>query len=216
MYHAQYGHSQGEDSTFVCQCVIAALHLEYFQSLGGVVELLIGIEIEDVVAKNHSLNFANTLLVNDNIVWIEGIVQKFQFADVTHGQNDAAQNGHDLFVGELLFAGRPALDLFLEGVCLPLKILDDLILFGADIGLREYLVVMCVEVELMLEGHISPIFPNILVHQLFAGKGVLNSNHLLVGRSVQHKVPSVWGLFDESVVLKFASGDRTVWCVSHR
>ena len=56
-----------------------------------------------------------------------------------------------------------------------LEVLYYFVLLRADVGLRQDLVVVGVEVELMLEGHAASVFPDILVHELLAGESVLDS-----------------------------------------
>ena len=101
-------------------------------------------------------------------------MQEFQFAYMAHGKHNAAQYRHDLLVCEGTPRLHPALDFLLNRVLLVLEVLYYFVLLRADVGLRQDLVVVGVEIELVLEGHTASVFPDILVHELLTGESMLD------------------------------------------
>jgi hypothetical protein len=83
-----------------------------------------------------------------------------------------------------------AVDFLLQSVTLILEVLHKFILLGADIGQREYFIVKRSQIELVLQGHGGSVLLDILIHQLFAGKCVLNKSHQLLGLFVLHEKPT--------------------------
>ena len=98
---------------------------------------------------------------------------------------------------------------------LVLEVLYYFVLLRADVGLRQDLVVVGVEVELMLEGHAASVFPDILVHELLARESVLDSCYQFSGGFVTHEGASLGDGLDEYVVVKFVSGGWDGEVVTH-
>lgn len=91
---------------------------------------------------------------------------------------------------------------------LVLKVLYNLVLFGAEIGKREYFVVECIEVELMLEGHGGFVLLDIVIEQFLTGEGMLDDDDLCFGVFVAGEVAAGRETADQDVV--FVSGGRLV------
>ena len=100
MHHTENSHPQSKNCAFVGDSICGSLKFKYFESFRRIVELLVRVEIELVQTQIGTDNLANTILIDDDIVRIERVVQKLQFANMTHGKYNAAQDRHDLFVCE--------------------------------------------------------------------------------------------------------------------
>lgn len=77
---------------------------------------------------------------------------EFKLTDVTHGQYTGAKYRHSFFAGKRSLRLKASDYLMMQSVRLMLKELHDFVLFGADVDLRQYLIVVGIEIELMSEG----------------------------------------------------------------
>ena len=67
-------HAQGEDCTLVGKTVGYALHLEDLQSLWGIIEVIFIVEVKQIFAETGAHYFADPLLIEYDIRWIESVV----------------------------------------------------------------------------------------------------------------------------------------------
>jgi hypothetical protein len=70
--------------------------LEHPHTFGGIVEILFLVEVELVVAQTAAQYFANTLLIDNDVLRSERVMQNLILIEVGHREHAAAEDGHEL------------------------------------------------------------------------------------------------------------------------
>ena len=137
-------------------------------------------------------------------------MDELEFADMTHSEYTAAEDGHDLFGGEEPCREGSLLDLCLQGMWLVVEILYHFELFGAEVGKGQYFVVKGIEIEVVVECQIMFLFLDIFVKKFLARKGMLDHNDFFRRIFIFHQRTSLSKFTYQYMILIFCFGFDTI------
>lgn len=160
---------------------------EHFQCFRSIVEISFLIVIKKIITQTRTEYFAYSIFINNNICWIESIMQNLIFTKMRHGKHTTAKYWHYLFVWKLFIGVNSVFDFISNCVTLILIKFKQSILFGADGTLSYYLMIECAEIELMGQWQITFVSFHVFCELLLGGECSFDDYGLFFRVAIDHK-----------------------------